>query len=178
MADNFPSAWGMKFTPTIHSKAEGPTDPKNNQLPANFVVVVTGAGKGLGYHISLAYATAGAKGIAIASRTHSDLDKLETELKRINPALEVLKQACDTTKDADVKALADATQEKFGRIDVVVSSKPFPGTSLAPPPELTTSRCRLQTPAWSPTTSPRMTEKNICRSASRTTISNASSTRT
>lgn len=42
----------------------GPTLPENNKPPAgqHFNVVVTGAGKGLGYAISIAYAKAGATG--------------------------------------------------------------------------------------------------------------------
>jgi hypothetical protein len=56
-----PAYFGMNFTSTIHSKAEGLTDPINNQLPPKYVVVITGAGKGLGYNIALAYTKAGAR---------------------------------------------------------------------------------------------------------------------
>ncbi|KAF7187717.1 Short chain dehydrogenase citE [Pseudocercospora fuligena] len=122
MANQFPDYWGMQFTKTIHNKAEGPTDPRNIKLHSDFVVVVTGAGKGLGYHIALSYAIAGAKGIVIASRTKSDLDKLEAEIKQVNPKADVLSQTCDTMKDADVKALAEATRKRFGRLDVVVAN--------------------------------------------------------
>ena len=58
-----PITSGVNFTNKIHSKAEGPTDPKSNRTDGPFVVCVTGAGKGLGFHISLAYAKAGASGI-------------------------------------------------------------------------------------------------------------------
>ncbi|EME86790.1 uncharacterized protein MYCFIDRAFT_132769 [Pseudocercospora fijiensis CIRAD86] len=119
MANQFPDYWGMHFTKTIHNKPEGPTDPSNIKLHPDFVVVVTGAGKGLGYHIALSYAIAGARGIVIASRTKSDLHKLEAEIKQINPNAEVLSQTCDTMKDADVKALAEATKQRYGRLDVV-----------------------------------------------------------
>jgi enoyl-[acyl-carrier-protein] reductase (NADH) len=115
----FPDHWGVNFTPSIHSKAEGPTDPRNVKLPSNLVVVVTGAGKGLGYHIALAYALAGASGIVIASRTQSDLDKLSAELRAINPHIDIVSQTCDTTKDEEVKSLAVATNARFGRLDVV-----------------------------------------------------------
>jgi NAD(P)-dependent dehydrogenase (short-subunit alcohol dehydrogenase family) len=114
---DIPAHYGVNFTPTTHSKAEGSTDPKNNKLPSNFVVVVTGAGKGLGYHISLAYATAGAHGISISSRTKADLEDLTAKLLEINPKLDILAQTCDTTKDADVKKLADDVKAHFGRVD-------------------------------------------------------------
>lgn len=37
---------GLTFTKNIHAKAEGRTDPANNQVDHPFVVCVTGAGKG------------------------------------------------------------------------------------------------------------------------------------
>lgn len=71
---SFPKHFGFTFTPMIYNTLSEPTKPENNKLPSPFVVLVTGAGKGLGFHISLAYAKAGASGIIIASRNKSDLD--------------------------------------------------------------------------------------------------------
>lgn len=122
MASSFPDHWGMKFTPTIHNKAEGPTDPSSITLPPNFVVCVTGAGKGLGYHIALAYARAGAKGICVSSRTKADLDKLAAEIAQVAPKVEVLVQTCDTMDDGEVEALAQAVWGRWGRCDVVVAN--------------------------------------------------------
>ncbi|KAF2435089.1 NAD(P)-binding protein [Tothia fuscella] len=118
----YPAHYGSNFCPTTHSKAEGLTDPANNKLPANFVVVVTGAGKGLGYHIALAYAKAGASGISISSRTKKDLDDLSSQLHQINPNLEILAQTCDTTKDEEVQQLASGVQARFGRVDAVIAN--------------------------------------------------------
>lgn len=118
----FPDHWGFNFTPTIHTKAEGPTDPSNIKLHPDFVALITGAGKGLGHNIALSYAKAGAKGIVISSRTQSDLDKLAAEIKSINSHVEVLSQICDTTKDSDVEHLAKVTKEKFGRLDAAVAN--------------------------------------------------------
>ena len=131
-----PKSSGVDFTKTLHSKAEGRTDPKNNRLDGTpFVVCVTGAGKGLGFYISLAYAQAGASGLCISSRTQSDLDTLTAEVKKVNPKIDILAQICDTLKDDDVKRLAQATKERFGRLDVCVAnagiiSKYLPDGSL------------------------------------------------
>lgn len=122
MPDNFPAHWAIHFTPTIHSRAEGPTDPASIALPANFVVCVTGAGKGLGYHIALAYARAGAKGIAVSSRTQSDLDRLAQEIEGLGRGMEVLVQTCDTMKDGQVEGLPGKVWERWGRCDVVVAN--------------------------------------------------------
>ena len=118
-----PETSGVDFTKTIHNKAEGPTEPKNNSVNGQpFVVCVTGAGKGLGYNISLAYAEAGVSGIVISSRTQSDIDKLSEELKKINPNIDILAQICDTMKEEDVKNLAKATKDHFGRLDVCIAN--------------------------------------------------------
>ncbi|KAK5058811.1 hypothetical protein LTR84_011075 [Exophiala bonariae] len=118
-----PAYWGATFTPTLHHKAEGPTLPENNNISGDFIVVITGAGKGLGYHIAVAYARAGATGITISSRTQPDLEALEKELLKINPNLEILSQVMDVSKPEQVKELAKQVQQKFhGRLDAVISN--------------------------------------------------------
>ena len=118
----FSKHMGLTFTPTIHSKPAGHTDPLSNSLPPKFVVVVTGAGKGLGRHIALTYAKAGAHGVSISSRTKEDIDSLAAELHAINPSLIVHTQICDTTKDADVRELAQSVDARFGRVDAVIAN--------------------------------------------------------
>jgi NAD(P)-dependent dehydrogenase (short-subunit alcohol dehydrogenase family) len=118
----FPAHYGRQFTQTLHQKAEGPTLPENNHCPG-FIVVVTGAGKGLGVYIALAYARAGVAGICISSRTQSDLDSLEKQLKEVNPKLDILSELCDTTKPEVVKALAEKVKQKWnGRLDVAIAN--------------------------------------------------------
>ncbi len=109
-------------TAKIHSKPFGPTLPSNNAVTHPLVVLITGAGKGLGYHLSLAYASARASGLIISSRTQSDLDALEKEIKRVNPDCEVLSLICDTTKQDDLTSLAEKIKDKYGRLDVVIAN--------------------------------------------------------
>lgn len=126
MASSPPAHYGLSFTPTIHSKIPPNINPSASTLPRPFVVVVTGAGKGLGYHISLAYAKAGASGISISSRTLSDLDGLEKEILGVageaGREIEVLKSVCDVTSEESVSALEKEVKEKWGRVDVVVAN--------------------------------------------------------
>jgi NAD(P)-dependent dehydrogenase (short-subunit alcohol dehydrogenase family) len=119
----FPSHFGLEFTSTIHNKAEGPTLPESNRVSTPFNVVITGAGKGLGYHMCLAYARAGVSGICISSRTASDLETLTDELLKINPKLNILSRTCDTTNAADVQSLVEVAKTTFDqRIDVVIAN--------------------------------------------------------
>jgi NAD(P)-dependent dehydrogenase (short-subunit alcohol dehydrogenase family) len=118
-----PPHFGTSFTPTIHSRIPSNLNPTNLTLPQPCVVVVTGAGKGLGYHISLAYAKAGCSGLAISSRTMEDLDALDEAVKKISGGkTEVLKTVCDVQSDESVQELERSVREKWGRVDVVVAN--------------------------------------------------------
>ncbi|KAJ4336813.1 hypothetical protein N0V95_008510 [Ascochyta clinopodiicola] len=124
--DALPAHYGLNFTPTFHSEIPTNIDPSIVTLPNHFVVVVTGAGKGLGYHISLAFARAGCSGVAISSRTSSDLDKLESEISKIaekkQTTIKVLKVICDVQSSSSVADLENAVRAKWGRVDVVIAN--------------------------------------------------------
>jgi NAD(P)-dependent dehydrogenase (short-subunit alcohol dehydrogenase family) len=130
-----PAHYGLNFTPTFHSKIPPNIDPTSTSLPTPFVVVVTGAGKGLGYHISLAYARAGCSGLAISSRTRADLDSLAAEITLIaeksSRKIDVLRVVADVQSDADVSRLEQQVRQKWGRVDVVVANAGVMSTYVA-----------------------------------------------
>ena len=66
----------------------------------NKYALVTGAGKGLGRACSIASAEAGATVIAL-SRTSSDLDKLEKDIKKVKG--KIIKVPCDVMNYEDLK---------------------------------------------------------------------------
>ena len=70
----------------------------------NKYALVTGAGKGLGKACSIALAEAGATVIAL-SRTASDLDKLEKQIKKIKG--KIIKVPCDVMDYEDLKKKID-----------------------------------------------------------------------
>lgn len=121
-----PSHYGLNFTKTFHSKIPANIDPNSVKLPQPYVVVVTGAGKGLGYHISLAYARAGCSGLAISSRTSSDLDSLECEITKIakqrGKEIDILKVVCDVQNEPDVLNLSEQVRSRWSRVDVVIAN--------------------------------------------------------
>lgn len=124
--DALPAHYGLNFTPTFHSRIPANIDPASVTLPHPFIVIVTGAGKGLGYHISLAFARAGCSGLAISSRTRSDLDALESEIDHIaahtGRSVDVLKVVCDVQSDTEVASLEAEVRAKWGRADVVIAN--------------------------------------------------------
>jgi NAD(P)-dependent dehydrogenase (short-subunit alcohol dehydrogenase family) len=119
-----PAYYGTNFTSTTHTTVPANTDPSKVHLPSPFVAVVTGAGKGLGYHIALAYAKAGCSGLSISSRTASDLDALAEEVEKVSKGrgVDVLKSVCDVQDDSSVAALVNDVKGRWGRVDVVVAN--------------------------------------------------------
>jgi len=83
------------------------------------VAIVTGAGKGIGRGIALAFAEAGAD-IVCAARTEADIEATVREVeKRGRRALAV---RTDVLETADLEHLVDATLAEFGRVDVLVNN--------------------------------------------------------
>ena len=89
----------------------------------NKYALVTGAGKGLGRACSLAMAEAGATILAL-SRTQSDLDKLERDIKKIRG--KVIKIKCDVMDYEDLKNKLD----RIKIIDILVNNA---GTNIPEP---------------------------------------------
>ena len=89
----------------------------------NKYALVTGAGKGLGRACSLAMAEAGATILAL-SRTQSDLDKLERDIKKIKG--KIIKIKCDVMNYEDLKNKLDRVKI----IDILVNNA---GTNIPEP---------------------------------------------
>lgn len=89
------------------------------QTPIGKVVIITGASGGLGEATARHLAARGAK-LVLAARRTDKLQALVAELQA-NGA-EAMAHATDVTDAAQVQALADATLQRFGRIDVLVNN--------------------------------------------------------
>ena len=76
---------------------------------------ITGAGRGMGLHIAKAALSAGYQVVATGRNT----DKVA---QAIGPSDNLLVVKLDVTSPADAKAAAEATIERFGRIDVLVNN--------------------------------------------------------
>lgn len=83
------------------------------------VAIVTGAGKGIGRGIALAFAEAGAD-VVCAARTTQDLEAVAEAIReRGRRALVV---ATDVLVTEQLEALVDATLDEFGKIDLLVNN--------------------------------------------------------
>jgi NAD(P)-dependent dehydrogenase (short-subunit alcohol dehydrogenase family) len=83
------------------------------------VVVVTGASSGIGRAAALRLARR-ARGLALCARSEGPLAELAAECE--TAGAETLHRALDVADEAAVEALAAATVERFGRIDVWVNN--------------------------------------------------------
>lgn len=83
------------------------------------VVLITGAGSGLGYACAVAFANAGAK-VAITDISQNALDKAIVALR--DTGTEVLGLLNDASDSGDVDILLDAIITRFGRLDIAVNN--------------------------------------------------------
>jgi NAD(P)-dependent dehydrogenase (short-subunit alcohol dehydrogenase family) len=101
------------------------------------VVVVTGAGTGIGRSIALTVAELGATTILVG-RTRGKLDAVRMEIDRIGGKAEAF--AADVSKEADVGGLRDFVQQKWGRAKAIVNNAG--NNFISPVTTLTTEKWR------------------------------------
>jgi NAD(P)-dependent dehydrogenase (short-subunit alcohol dehydrogenase family) len=111
----------MSLTSTYHTRINPALQAAQSSAAGKFVLI-TGASRGLGRVMAHAWAKGGAAGIAICARKAPSLEPVAAELKTINPNVDVLAQACDTTNSAEVANFFAATKAKFGKLDVVIAN--------------------------------------------------------
>ncbi len=83
------------------------------------VVIVTGAGRGVGRATALALAERGAQ-IVLGARTAADLEQVAAEAWRLGARAEVV--AADIREEAGAAALAERALAAFGRIDTLINN--------------------------------------------------------
>ena len=83
------------------------------------VALVTGAGRGIGAGIALAFAEVGAD-VVCAARTAEQIEATAAGVRAFGRR--ALAVPCDVTKRADLDALVAGALDEFGRIDVLVNN--------------------------------------------------------
>lgn len=95
----------------------------------NKVVMITGASKGLGKALTLAFAREGAS-LAICARTEALLLQVKTEAEALGG--KVLAVTADVSHSRDVERFVAMTEEAYGGIDVLVNNASILGPSPMP----------------------------------------------
>ena len=85
----------------------------------NRVAIITGAGRGIGKAIALAYAREGAK-LVLAARTRAQLAQTVQEVEACGA--ETCLIAMDVTEAAQVEQMVRLTLERFATIDILVNN--------------------------------------------------------
>lgn len=83
------------------------------------VALVTGAGRGIGRAIALAFAREGAH-LVIVSRTPAELQQVAEEIAQIGS--QALAIPADVSQPEEIQAMVQATQTLFGRVDILVNN--------------------------------------------------------
>lgn len=83
------------------------------------VAVVTGAGRGLGAAMALAFAEAGAD-VLISARTQSQLEEVAEQIAGTGRRAHIV--VADLARPEDTAALAAQAVDAFGRLDIVVNN--------------------------------------------------------
>lgn len=83
------------------------------------VAVVTGAGRGLGAAIAVAFAEVGAD-VVISSRTESELQAVAAQIEAMGRRAHIV--VADLAQPEKTAELAPAAVEAFGRLDIVVNN--------------------------------------------------------
>jgi short-subunit dehydrogenase len=84
------------------------------------VAIVTGASAGIGAATAQALAARGAK-LVLAARRADRLEQLASELAAAH-AVETLAVPTDMSARREIEALVERTQERFGRIDILINN--------------------------------------------------------
>lgn len=87
----------------------------------DLVVVITGAGRGMGAEYTQAFLEAGSKVVAL-ERSWAGEEEFKKELDANES---ILTLTCDVTQDADLNNAYHATLERFGTVDVLVNNAAF-----------------------------------------------------
>lgn len=98
----------------------------------NKVAIITGAGRGIGKAITLAFAGAGAD-VVLVSRTRSELEAVASEVR--DAGRRVLVVVADISDPAEVNRMVAETLREFGQIDVLINNAAIAG----PTPVIETS---------------------------------------
>lgn len=84
------------------------------------VAIITGASRGIGRSIALAFAESGARIVLTSRNKYGELDEVENEVRGITES--VLSVPAHLGKSEDIERLVAGAKGEFGRIDILVNN--------------------------------------------------------
>lgn len=120
----FPPWTGYNFVETLHSDVPQALIPAQQTLKSPFVVLVTGASRGIGAQTARQFAEAGATGLILTARTESGLQKTMQACKAAAKSLDLKISTVVSdvgTKEA-AQQIAQVVKNEHGRLDVLVNN--------------------------------------------------------
>ncbi len=103
-----------------------------NRLDGKYALI-TGASRGLGRQLALAFAREGAARLVLVARNAAALDEVARQVRDIAPGARVLVVAADLGREEDVERVAAVTLGAFaGRLDVLVNNASILGPTPLP----------------------------------------------
>jgi NAD(P)-dependent dehydrogenase (short-subunit alcohol dehydrogenase family) len=109
------------FIESIHHDIYDAIDPRTTlaNKAHGKTILITGAGRGIGRSIAIAFAHAGADRLILTARTATQLDAVANEIKGVSNEVEVIRIPTDVTNESEVNALFSAIQ---GKVDILVNN--------------------------------------------------------
>jgi NAD(P)-dependent dehydrogenase (short-subunit alcohol dehydrogenase family) len=83
------------------------------------IVLITGAGRGIGEAVAHAFARSGAN-LVLTARTEREVDQVARETAKLG--VKTIALPGDVSKQADIRTIVAAALDRFGRIDVLVNA--------------------------------------------------------
>jgi NAD(P)-dependent dehydrogenase (short-subunit alcohol dehydrogenase family) len=83
------------------------------------VAIITGAGRGLGRAVALAFGKEGAK-VVLAARTRAQIDHVAEELRSLKKAAMAI--PTDVSDESQANELVKKTLETYGTVDILVNN--------------------------------------------------------
>ncbi len=96
---------------------------------AGKTAIVTGAGRGIGRAIAIAYAREGAN-IVVTSRTPSTVEAVVEDIQRAGG--EAIGVTCDVAFNDQIRSTVEKTVAKYGTVDILVNNAQGFGTAATP----------------------------------------------
>src|SRR5260370_23881510 len=116
----------MAHPPSGHAPQDSGVPPHARDFSVkDRVIIVTGAGQGIGRELSRQFAAAGAT-VVVADINRTNADRVQREIESSGGKAAAV--AVDIGDKASVEAMSEAAVAQLGRIDVLINTAPISAT--------------------------------------------------